>query len=190
VFAVYAIAAGGAAAGAIALGRNPLEMPGWLGVSGAIGALLSAGLGTVIGAATVAATHVLARRAQWVRALHADLRPVVRGAEDTTLVAMAIASGLAEELLFRGLLTPLVGVIASSIAFGILHQVRGRARWGWMAWALVMGLLFATVFAATGSLVGPIIAHVYINAHNLRFLRDTDLQPKRPRYLGGLLGRH
>jgi hypothetical protein len=45
------------------------------------------------------------------------------------------------------------------------------------------------VFQLTGSLVGPIVAHVYVNATNLRFLRDTDLEPERPRVLGGLLGR-
>jgi membrane protease YdiL (CAAX protease family) len=51
-----------------------------------------------------------------------------------------------------------------------------------------MGVLFAIIYAATGSLVGPIAAHLAINAANLRFLRDTDPAP-RTRQLGGLLGR-
>jgi membrane protease YdiL (CAAX protease family) len=50
-----------------------------------------------------------------------------------------------------------------------------------------MGLLFGALFLATGSLLGPIVAHVAINVVNLRFLRDTDLEPQRQRRLGGLL---
>jgi membrane protease YdiL (CAAX protease family) len=49
-----------------------------------------------------------------------------------------------------------------------------------------MGLLFAVVFRATGSLLGPIAAHAAINAANLRYLRDNDPSPRR-RPLGGLL---
>ena len=65
----------------------------WLGTSGLSAVLLSAGLGTILGAATVSATHAMVRRAEWARALHADLRPVVRGAGPGTLAAAALASG-------------------------------------------------------------------------------------------------
>jgi membrane protease YdiL (CAAX protease family) len=39
-----------------------------------------------------------------------------------------------------------------------------------------MGMLFGLVFEVTGSLLGPVIAHVLINGANLRFLRDTDVE--------------
>ena len=181
-----AVACAGLAA---VVGRNPFVTPAWLGTTGLTGAMLSAGLGATIGAATIAATRALARRAVWIRALHTDLRPVVRGEGTITLVAMAVASGVGEEILFRGLLVPAIGVVASALAFGAIHQVRGRARWAWMAWAALMGLLFALLFECTGSLLGPIVAHVYVNACNLRFLRDHNLEPKRARRLGGLLDR-
>jgi membrane protease YdiL (CAAX protease family) len=121
----------------------------------------------------------------------------VRDAGDATLLVLAVASALGEELLFRGLLVPAVGVVASSIVFGALHQIGGRARWAWMGWATVMGLLFGTVFAATGSLAGPLVAHLAINHSNLRFLRDAadpDASPARTgrvkqAVLGGLLRR-
>ena len=83
---------------------------------------------------------------------------------------------------------PLVGVVVSSVAFGVLHQIGGRARWGWIGWATLMGLLFGEVFAMTGSLLGPLLAHAAINHSNLRFLRDNDPTPPR-RPLGGLLRR-
>jgi membrane protease YdiL (CAAX protease family) len=184
-------AVGGLSAGvALALGFDPLACDGWLRMRGAASVLLSLGLGLCLGATTIGATREIVRRARWARALHAALRPAVHGAGDGMLFALAIASATGEELLFRGLLVPTVGVLASSLVFGVLHQIRGRGRWGWIAWATLMGLLFAVIFRATGSLAGPLVAHVAINHANLRFLRDSDPDPPRPtRALGGLLNR-
>ncbi len=184
-------AAGAVATGlSLALGHDPLCCDAWLGTSGAAAVLLSSGLGVCVGATTVAVTRVVVRRAAWGRALHAALRPAVRRTGDMSLLGVAVASAVGEELLFRGLLVPLAGVVLSSLVFGALHQIRGpgAARYGWMAWATVMGLIFGVLFVTTGSLVGPIVAHLIINAYNLRFLRDNDPSPRR-RALGGLLER-
>jgi uncharacterized protein len=191
ILAAYGGIGAAATAAALALGHDPLRCdPSWfsLGIGEPASLLVSVGLGICVGALTVASTRLLVRRVSWARALHEALRPTVKGAGDGWLLAIAVASALGEELLFRGLLVPLVGVVLSSLLFGALHQVRGQARWGWAAWATGMGLLFALLFAATGSLAGPIVAHLAINAANLRFLRDTDPAPRR-RPLGGLLGR-
>jgi membrane protease YdiL (CAAX protease family) len=173
---------------AVVLGRSPLACDGWLGAKGEASWLLSLGAGVALGAITVAATRVLMRRAPWARALHVALRPAVHGASDAAIAALAVASALGEELVFRGLLVPLTGIVLSSILFGLLHQVRGPARWAWMAWATLMGSAFAVVFVLTGSLAGPIVAHAAINHANLRFLRDNDPAPRKRR-LGGLLKR-
>jgi uncharacterized protein len=182
-------AAGALAAGfAVALGRNPIEMPSWVGLEGAASVGWSLAMGVILAAATVLSSRVLVRRTQWARALHEALRPAVRDADGVMIACMAVASGVGEELLFRGLLVPLVGVALSSIGFGLLHQVRGPARWVWAIWAGAMGALFALVFAVTGSLAGAVLAHVAINGANLRYIRDVE--PAAPgRALGGLLGR-
>lgn len=145
--------------------------------------------GAVLATGTIASTRAFVRRFGWARKLHADLRPSVRHSGDGTLVVLGFASGIAEELFFRGFLATTVGLVLSSLAFGLLHQSRGNVRFVWAAWATVMGLLFGALFLATGSLAGPIVAHVAINVANLRFLRDTDVEPKKPRRLGGLLER-
>ncbi len=172
-----------------ALGRSPIECHGWLGAPGPASWLLSLGTGIPLGVTTIAATRIMVRRAPWARSLHEALRPAVHRASGGALLALAVASALGEELLFRGLLVPIVGIVASSIVFGALHQVRGPARWPWMTWATLMGCLFGAVFAATGSLAGPLVAHAAINHANLRFLRDNDPAPRRRRRLGGLLER-
>ena len=123
------------------------------------------------------------------RSLHSSLRPTIRDADGTTLLILGIASAVGEELFFRGLLVPALGLVVSSLAFGLLHQVKGRARWVWAGWAAIMGVLFGALFLATGSLVGPIVAHAAINVTNLKFLRDTDFEPPKTRRLGGLLQR-
>jgi membrane protease YdiL (CAAX protease family) len=188
LLAIYVAVAALAVGLAASFGRNPLACDGWLEGSGTASVLLSLGLGVCVGALTVAASRVMVRRAEWARALHAALRPTVHDAGDGWLLGVALASAVGEEVLFRGLLVPVLGVVGSAIVFGALHQIRGRARWGWMGWATLMGLLFGTIFVATGSLVGPIAAHAIINGANLRFLRDND-PAARPRPLGGLLRR-
>ena len=169
-------------------GHSPLSTTGfWPGLLGAgsFAAAASLTLGVLVALATIRTTRVLGR-AGWARALHADLRPITHGMGDGAVLLMAVASGLGEELFFRGWLTPYAGVLFSSLIFGVLHQVRGRARWAWASWATLMGLAFATIFAVTGDLLGPIVAHVAINFANLRYLRDHDPEAK-PHALGGLL---
>jgi membrane protease YdiL (CAAX protease family) len=188
VLATYITVGAAAACLRVALGCAPDMSGGWLGMRGAAAFLASLGAGICIGAVTIAATRVAVRRAAWARALHAALRPAVHGAGDGLILVVAAASAIGEELLFRGLLVPLLGIVGSSAVFGALHQIQGRARWWWIAWAMGMGIVFAVVFRATGSLVGPIVAHAAINAANLRYLRDNDPTP-RPRLLGGILRR-
>jgi membrane protease YdiL (CAAX protease family) len=168
-------AAGALAAGlAVAGGHDPLATRSWVGLDGGASIAWSVVLGATLASTTVLLTRVAARKTEWVRALHVALRPAVRDADGVTIACMALSSGVGEELLFRGLLVPLTGVIVSSAGFGLLHQVRGPARWVWVGWASGMGLLFALVFCISGSLAGAVVAHVAINVANLIYIRDTD----------------
>lgn len=178
-----------AIAAALARGQSPIATEAWLPIGAPFGHLASIAGGAVLALATIKATRQFVRRWGWARALHSDLRPAIRFAGGGTIMVLGIASAASEELFFRGLLGTTFGLIASSLAFGLLHQMRGRVRWVWATWATVMGFLFCTLFLATGSLVGPLLAHAAINVANLRFIRDTDVEAPKPRRLGGLLGR-
>lgn len=187
---VYGAAAAIAIGVALARGESPIETNAW-GVSlpFGLGHLASLAGGVVLALGTTAATRQFVRRWAWARRLHVHLRPAVRDANGTTIAILAIGSAVGEELFFRGLCAPVFGLVLSSLAFGLLHQAQGRARWVWAAWATVMGLLFGALYFGTGSLLGPIVAHAAINVVNLRFLRDTEIEPPKQRRLGGLLGR-
>lgn len=170
-----------------AFGLAPLTTDAWLGTSGVEAFVGSVALGIASAALVIILSRILARRTHWARALHDKQRPFVRAEGDAVLFAMAIGSGLCEELFFRAFLGRTVGIALAAIAFGLLHQVRGKGRWGWMLSAAGLGVWLSVLFAMTGQLVGPIVAHVIINAANLRHLRDHDVAKKTARKLGGLL---
>lgn len=184
---IYGALSAVAIAAAVARGESPIAVEPWIAMPAGLGHALSLVGGAALAAATIGATRWFVSRWAWARALHAHLRPAVRHAGAGTLVLLGVASAVGEELFFRGLLAAVLGLVLSSLAFGLLHQTRGRVRWAWAGWATVMGFLFGGLFLATGSLLGPLLAHAAINVVNLRFLRDTDLEPPKPRRLGGLL---
>ncbi|WP_437525832.1 CPBP family intramembrane glutamic endopeptidase [Sorangium sp. So ce726] len=146
----------------------------WLALPPLAALLMSATLGLTLAAGVVVMTRVAVARFSWARRLHAELRPVARDFSLGQILLLAGLSSLGEELLFRGLLTPLLGVPLSAILFGLMHQMRGPSRWVWIGWAVGVGAGLGAIFAATGSLVGPILAHAVVNAVNLSYLRDHD----------------
>lgn len=83
---------------------------------------------------------------------------------------LASASGLAEELFFRGALQPRVGWVLASLLFGCVHFVPRREFLAWTGFAIAAGFLFGALFDWTGNLVAPVVAHTAVNAVNLPLL--------------------
>jgi uncharacterized protein len=146
----------------------------WVSMRPMVGLLSSGLLGLALALGLVAMTRVAVARFGWARRLHGDLRPIALDLSPGQILLLAGLSSLGEELLFRGLLTPLLGVFASALLFGLAHQMRGPSRWVWAGWAMAVGLGLGAIFALTGSLVGPLLAHAVVNAVNLSYLRDHD----------------
>ncbi|MFO0555131.1 MAG: type II CAAX endopeptidase family protein [Polyangiaceae bacterium] len=152
---------------------NPLAHPRpWLNLSLFTRVSSSIALGTALAFAVVLATRFTVTRFGWARALHHELQPLARRFDRNEIWLVALLSSLGEELFFRSFLVPVVGVIGSTLIFGLLHQTRGKARWIWVAWASIVGAAFAVLYCFTGSVLGPIVAHALINGTNLQFLRS------------------
>jgi len=113
---------------AFARDASPIETEAWFSMLPLWSRhLLSVAGGVVLAGGTIRATRLFVGRWGWAKSLHSDLRPVVRDAGDGTILVLGFASGIAEELFFRGLLTPLLGLVLSSIAFGALvDRFNGR----------------------------------------------------------------
>lgn len=146
----------------------------WINAPPLTAILTSALCGIATSAVVVVSTRFVVERFAWAQRLHAELRPVAQELTVGQIFLLAGLSSLGEEVLFRGLMTPTLGILISSLVFGVLHQVRGPSRWVWIGWATLVGLVLGTIFAATGSLVGPLLAHAVVNAVNLGYLRDHD----------------
>ena len=160
----------------------------WLTLPGLSGHVYSVVIGLAFGALVAFSTRIFVTRFAWAKNLHRELRPVARDLSTSGIAAVAMFSALGEELWFRGMLQPWLGLWLQALAFGIVHsQLRGPSRWAWVTWAMIMGLAFGAIFALTGSLAGPIVAHALINGLNLAYLKSHDPEPRR-RALGGLLG--
>lgn len=158
----------------------------WLSLEPEISHLYSLLFGLSFGGLVVILTRASVPRFLWAKHLHVALRPVARQMSGPMILLMAGLSAFGEELLFRGLLAPLMGVVPQALLFGLAHQIRGPSRWVWVVWATVVGLLLGGMFQLTGSLLGPIAAHALVNALNLSYLKSHDPSPQRS--LGGLLG--
>ncbi|MBW2527403.1 MAG: CPBP family intramembrane metalloprotease [Deltaproteobacteria bacterium] len=172
----YALLASLATALALALQDGvPWEHPEpWLALSTGVALGLSGGLGLALALILILATRVCVHRFGWARGLHVELRPVARGLTNSRIVLIAGFSSLGEELLFRGLLQPWLGLVLASLLFGVVHQLPGSSRWVWVAWATVVGFALGAIFSLTGSLLGSLVAHAVINAINLAYLRDHE----------------
>lgn len=176
VAAGYALLATVATALALALrdGLPWVHPAPWFPSPPAVSLATSAVLGLAMATALIALTRVAVARYEWARRLHCELRPVARDLTAGQILMVAGLSSLGEELLFRGLLTPTVGVLISAVVFGLAHQIKGPSRWVWVGWATGVGAGLGAIFAMTGSLVGPLLAHAVVNAVNLTYLRDHD----------------
>ncbi|MBE9129595.1 MULTISPECIES: CPBP family intramembrane glutamic endopeptidase [unclassified Coleofasciculus] len=126
--------------------------------------LLGLGLGVVITAASSVIYRLWpAYRQSADFYLQLVLKPLVL----PDLIWLGLLPGMSEELLFRGVMLPAVGlnplgVVASSLVFGILH-LSGSQQWPYVVWATVVGLLLGFSAVFTGNLLVPIVAHVATN---------------------------
>lgn len=116
----------------------------------------------------------VARRALPIaRDLERQLEELLAGIEPQEAVGLAVLSGFAEELFFRGAVLGAFssgGWLWSSALFAVLHGGPGRNLRFWSLFAFAAGLLFAGLAVWRGNLLAPITAHTLINAVNLRRL--------------------
>lgn len=101
------------------------------------------------------------------RPLYSALRPALRDVRAGDVVLLAVASGVGEELLFRGWMQTEAGIVAASLLFGAAH-VWDRRALPYGLYAAGMGFVLGGLFAYTGpGLWAPILAHTVNNGIGL-----------------------
>lgn len=134
-------------------------------------------IATLLAFLVVATTRWLVQRTRWARRLHLTLRGPLLGLSASRIALLSVLSATAEELFFRAALTPSVGVWVSALIFGLCHLTPKAGGWTWSLWAFVMGLVFALLFLASGSLLPSILAHALINHENMHYICNYDPTP-------------
>lgn len=108
------------------------------------------------------------------RELERAIAAILDGLSPSDAFALAVISGFAEELFFRGAVQGSWGVVAATVLFALLHTGPGRPFLLWTAFALLAGAVFGVLALLRGNLLAPIVAHVAVNAVNLtRLARST-----------------
>ncbi|MBK9386649.1 MAG: CPBP family intramembrane metalloprotease [Planctomycetes bacterium] len=127
-------------------------------------------LGLGLGLSLTVASRVLVRVVPAMNRLELELAEAIGPLSAATASKLAIASGVAEELLFRGVLQPALGPTAATLLFAAAH-LGPSARFGaWALWAGVAGAAFAFATAHTENLLAAIVAHVTVNYMGLSWL--------------------
>ena len=99
--------------------------------------------------------------------LESKLSELLVGVEMPEVVALALLSGFAEELFFRGAVQEAWGWPIATLLFALLHVGPGAAFRSWTAFAALAGLIFAGLMLWRGNLLAPVLAHALVNAVNL-----------------------
>ncbi len=147
----------------------PLSLFLATGSAGAVA--IDVALGAATAASLIGAWWVALRISVTARRLDATLAAHVGGLSGDRLIAVALLSGFAEELFFRGALQDAVGIWWATLIFALCHLGPVReARW-WAGFAAVAGLLLGGLMLWRENLTAPVVAHCLVNAVGLHRLQ-------------------
>lgn len=129
-----------------------------------IDGLLGVGLGLAI---TLASGVVYRLWPAYRQSADTYLTLVLQPLQWPDLIWLGLLPGLSEELLFRGVMLPAIGmntlgIVVSAASFGVLH-LSSLQQWTYVAWATAIGLVLAIGAVLTGNLLVPIVAHTVTN---------------------------
>lgn len=104
------------------------------------------------------------------RELERSIAKILSSVDVSEAVALAILSGFAEELFFRGAVQ---GAFAShgwfwaAILFAVLHTGSGKAFRLWTVFAFIAGVVLGLLMHWRGNLLAPVVGHMVVNGVNL-----------------------
>jgi membrane protease YdiL (CAAX protease family) len=101
------------------------------------------------------------------RELEQRLAELLGPIELSEVVGLALLSGFAEELFFRGAVQGSWGWLPATVLFALLHTGPGPAFRLWTLFAAVAGMVLAALMIWRGNLLAPVVAHGLLNGINL-----------------------
>ncbi len=126
--------------------------------------------GVVVGLAAVGASRWWIGQSERASRLSEELGRMLGPMSASAAWGLALASGVGEELLFRGAAQPALGIVLASLLFAAVHYLPGPGLWIWSLYALAAGLVLGGLFEWTGDALAPVVAHAVLNGVNLNWL--------------------
>lgn len=124
-------------------------------------------LGAFSGAIIAVLSEGITRFTKWGRSIRTVMRLILGRPHFMDAALLAFLSSLGEELIFRGILLPYIGIMGSSALFGLVHVVPRKRLWLWSVYATVAGLVFGVMAKETGGIIAPLVAHFVVNLTGL-----------------------
>ncbi len=125
------------------------------------------GVGAATGVALLGCWELARHLLPQARSLEVHFGELLGRLERGEALALALLSGFAEELFFRGAMQGAWGWIVATAVFTLLHTGPGAVYRIWTAFSLVAGLALAGLMEWRGNLLAPVCAHFLVNAVNL-----------------------
>ena len=122
---------------------------------------LSWGLGAAL--LLIGLSLYASRYFHWAQLLDLEFRKILVPLRTWQIGALALSSGAAEEVFFRGAIQPLLGLIPTSLLFGVIHLIPRKVFLPWTAYAAFAGFLFGCLFELSQTLFPNMLSHVAVN---------------------------
>ncbi len=97
--------------------------------------------------------------------------PIFGRVSGSNILLISLLPGLGEEVLFRGVIQPELGVAGASVIFGLMHSGLSRRLLPYGVWSALVGLVLGLLYLATGNIWGAVAAHSLINALGALWLK-------------------
>ncbi len=107
-----------------------------------------------------------------------QLAPTLSCCQPWELIALAAFAGIGEEVLFRGVLQPRIGLLLATVLFGLVHSITPT----YVIVASLLGGALGVLQLYGGNLWAPIIAHALYDYIGFQvIIREFRAEMQRPR---------
>lgn len=124
-------------------------------------------LGLIPALLIVLFSSVLSIKSRWAKALEREFQKLLCPLNLSAIAWISCWSSLGEEFLFRGAMQPALGLIPTSLIFGLFHFPVRKVFLPWTFFSTLVGFVLGLLFQVTENLLAPVICHFTINFLNL-----------------------
>lgn len=146
---------------------------------------LDLAIGLVAGCLLILLWMLARRTLAASRRLEVELAELLGTLKISEVLGLALLSGFAEELFFRGAVQGAWGWFPATVLFALLHAGPGSTYRVWTAFAAIAGLTLAGLMIWRGNLLAPVVTHVLVNGINLSRLSRLSESLENPQTAAG-----